>query len=93
MVIQERLSPEDAVLAEVHHAIRLRRKWERLADAGEPELAPIANEVDLAVRLDEDVVAARLPTHATASMPMRCIKCSREELRQGFAESSRTQKP
>src|SRR5213593_2363321 len=58
MVIEERLLPYHAVIAEVHHAIGLGRKWERLTDAGEPERATIANEVDLAVRLDEDVVAA-----------------------------------
>src|SRR5206468_8236062 len=87
MVIQERLSPQDAVLAEVHHAIRLRRKWERLADAGEPELAPIANQVDLAVRLDGGVVAGGLPTHATAAMLMRGRRCARAHRRRRRAES------
>src|SRR2546428_11565213 len=52
----------------------------------------IANKVDLAVRLDEDVVAAWFPTHAKASMPMRCIKCSREHRRQECTESGRTRK-
>ena len=79
MVIEQRLFPQDAVIAEVHHAVGLGPKRERLADAGEPERATITNEVDLAIRLDEDVVAVWLPTHAKASMPMRYIKCSREE--------------
>src|SRR5207245_2180577 len=81
MVIEERLLPQDAVLAEIHYAIGLGRKREFLIRAGKPQGASVPDEVDLAVRLDENVVPAPLPTHATASMSMGCIKCSRDERR------------
>src|SRR5437870_5723077 len=80
VVIESRLLPQHAVGAEVHHAVRFSEKRQFFASAGKPQVPMIADEIDLAVRLDEEMFAACPLTHATGSMPMRCIKWSREEL-------------
>src|SRR3989442_15740684 len=80
MVIESRLLPQHAVGAEVHHAVGFGGKRKFFAVAGEPQFPKVVDEIDLAVRLDEQVVAACPLTHAAGSMPMRCIKWSREEL-------------
>src|SRR2546426_5553897 len=80
MVIEARLLPQHAVGAEVHYAVRFGGKRKFFADSGEPQVPMVVDEIDLAVRLDEEMVAACPLTHATGSMPMRCIKWSREEL-------------
>src|SRR2546428_12221875 len=80
MVIESRLLPQHAVGAEVHHAVRFRGKRKFFAGPGKTQVPMVVDEIDLAVRLDEEMVAACPLTHATACMSIRCIKWSREDL-------------
>src|SRR5437762_754010 len=55
--------------AEIHRAVRIGPEGELLARPGEPKGAAIPDQVDLSVRLDEDMFAGRLPRHSRQRCP------------------------
>ncbi len=59
----------DAILAEVHEAVRIRREGQGLAGSREPESPAVPHQVNLAVRLDENVFAIGFLAHPPNDAP------------------------
>src|SRR6266705_1074662 len=70
VMVEDRLPLHDAVLAEVHPAVRLRGERQPFVRTREPKGTAVPDEVHLSVRLHVDEVAAPLAGHAGPTMPV-----------------------
>jgi hypothetical protein len=59
----------DPILAEVHDAVRIRREGQYLAGSGESESPAVPHQVNLSVRLDEDMFAGGFLAHPPNDAP------------------------